>query len=200
MTATWAQYSCRHMHMWGEHGHCCTQSWLPICAHQTQTCTLLSRRAHPLPALTHAHTHTCPAVLSGAALWLVGRPISGGWPHTLKGSMPGGDTALDGAMEVRELGSSPLTVLQLRNQMFIFVALLSRFKVEKEKKNLRFIKVSRVDGVRELGGVAVDERALVCGIGFPRCLIFGKVPTSCKFGLQSLVTTEFLEDRLLPRV
>lgn len=34
-------------------------------------------------------------------------------PHTLRGSMPGGDTALDDDTEVRELGSSPLTVLQL---------------------------------------------------------------------------------------
>ena len=41
------------------------------------------------------------------ALWI---------PHTLKGSMPGGDTALDDAMEVRELGSNPLTVLQLTYQ------------------------------------------------------------------------------------
>lgn len=35
-----------------------------------------------------------------------------GMPHTLRGSMPGGDTALDDAMEVNELGSNPLTALQ----------------------------------------------------------------------------------------
>lgn len=34
-------------------------------------------------------------------------------PHTLRGSMPGGETALDVAMEVKEVGSNPLTVLQL---------------------------------------------------------------------------------------
>lgn len=34
------------------------------------------------------------------------------WPHTLRGTMPGGDTALDVAMEVKEPGSNPLTVLQ----------------------------------------------------------------------------------------
>lgn len=37
----------------------------------------------------------------------------GGAPHTLRGSMPGGDTALVAAMEVKELGSSPFTVLEV---------------------------------------------------------------------------------------
>lgn len=40
-----------------------------------------------------------------------------GIPHTLRGSMPGGDMALDVAMEVKELGSNPLTVLQFSTGM-----------------------------------------------------------------------------------
>lgn len=57
-------------------------------------------------------------------------------------------------------------------------------------KNLRFVKVSGMKRVRELCGIAVDECAIVCGVFFSCSLIFGKVPTCSKFGLQSLERKE----------
>lgn len=42
--------------------------------------------------------------------------------------------------------------------------------------------------MREFGGVAVDELAIVSGEVFSCCLVFGEVPTGGKFGLQGLVT------------
>lgn len=71
-------------------------------------------------SLTHSHTHCngLSSVLSVPTLCWVDRSFSRGLcgvgtPHTLRGSMPGGDKALDVAMEVKELGSNPLTVLRL---------------------------------------------------------------------------------------
>ena len=42
--------------------------------------------------------------------------------------------------------------------------------------------------MREFGCIAVDDFAVVSGVIFPRCLIFGKVPAGGEFGLQGLVT------------
>lgn len=42
----------------------------------------------------------------------------------------------------------------------------------------------------ELCGIAVDEFAVVCGIIFSSCLVFGKVPAGGDFGLQSLITKQ----------
>lgn len=47
--------------------------------------------------------------------------------------------------------------------------------------------------MRELGSVAVDERAIVSGEIFSCCLVFGKVPTGGEFGLQSLVTKQEIQ-------
>lgn len=42
--------------------------------------------------------------------------------------------------------------------------------------------------MREFGGIAVDECAIVGGEIFSRCLVFGKVPAGGEFGLQGLGT------------
>lgn len=44
--------------------------------------------------------------------------------------------------------------------------------------------------MREFGGVAVDEFAVVGGEVFSCCLVFGEVPTGGEFGLQGLVTKQ----------
>lgn len=44
--------------------------------------------------------------------------------------------------------------------------------------------------MRELGGVAVDERAVVFGVIFSCCLVFGKIPTGGEFRLQGLVAKQ----------
>lgn len=74
--------------------------------------------------LAHIHTHLAHNVkvfqVSSLVLCVGWVAVSvevlsgtgdGGAAHTLRGSMPGGDTALDVAMEVKVLGSSPLTVV-----------------------------------------------------------------------------------------
>ncbi len=56
----------------------------------------------------------------------------------------------------------------------------------------RFVEVSGMYRVGELGGVAVDECAVVFGVIFSCSLVFGEVQSSQggEFGLQSLVTKQ----------
>lgn len=48
----------------------------------------------------------------------------------------------------------------------------------------------------EVVGVPVEERAVVFGEVFSGRLVFGKVPASGQFGLQSLVTTAVAKRQL----
>ena len=57
-----------------------------------------------------------------------------GTPHTLMGTMPTGDTALDVAMEDKELGSNPFTVLQFQQTCIIMNADLKIKDSEKKKE------------------------------------------------------------------
>lgn len=87
----------------------------------------MNRSPHSL-SLTHTHTHVhtytrtqqwsfeCPLCSHIVLGEFQQRFMRCGTPHTLRGSMPGGDMALDVAMEVKELGSNPLTVLQLQRE------------------------------------------------------------------------------------
>lgn len=58
-----------------------------------------------------------------------------GIPHTLMGTIPTGDTALDVAMEVKELGSNPLTVLQFPQTCSVTNADLKKKDSEKKNEN-----------------------------------------------------------------
>lgn len=57
-----------------------------------------------------------------------------------------------------------------------------------------------MQSVREVVGVAVDERPVVLGEVFSCCLVFSKVPAGGQFGLQSLIATSEDKIKLLPDV
>lgn len=103
--------------------------------------------------LTYIHSHTQAAQTNVLYIPIISR----GPFHTLKGSMPGGVTPLD---DVKELGSNPLTVL--RAHVSHQRSMMEEAEEQIWLTDLRFVEVGGVQRVRELGGVAVDEFAVVC--------------------------------------